>query len=41
MNFRLATSKGEYRAKNVFLALGRGTPRKLGAGEELSKFVID
>jgi thioredoxin reductase (NADPH) len=39
MNFRLATSKGEYRAKNVVLALGRrGTPRKLGVpGEELSK----
>lgn len=39
MNFRLATSKGEYRARNVVLALGRrGTPRKLGVpGEELSK----
>jgi putative YpdA family bacillithiol system oxidoreductase len=39
MNFKLATSKGEYRAKNVVLALGRrGTPRKLGVpGEELSK----
>lgn len=39
MNFRLATSRGEYRAKNVVLALGRrGTPRKLGVpGEELSK----
>lgn len=39
MNFRLATSKGEYHAKNVVLALGRrGTPRKLGVpGEQLSK----
>ena len=37
--FQLTTSKGEYRAKHVVLALGRrGTPRKLGVpGEELSK----
>ena len=37
--FQLITSKGEYRAKHIVLALGRrGTPRKLGvAGEELSK----
>jgi thioredoxin reductase (NADPH) len=37
--FTVATSKGEYRARTVILALGRrGTPRKLGIkGEELSK----
>jgi thioredoxin reductase len=36
--FRIETSKGRYRARNVILALGRrGTPRKLGVpGEELS-----
>ncbi len=35
--FRIETSKGRYRARNVILALGRrGTPRKLGVpGEEL------
>jgi putative YpdA family bacillithiol system oxidoreductase len=37
--FQLKTSKAEYRAKHVVLALGRrGTPRKLGVpGEHLSK----
>jgi thioredoxin reductase (NADPH) len=38
-SFRVVTSKGQYRAFSVILALGRsGTPRKLGVkGEELSK----
>ncbi len=38
-NFRLETSKADYRAKNVVLALGRrGTPRKLGVkGEDKAK----
>ncbi|MBI3399236.1 MAG: NAD(P)-binding domain-containing protein [Deltaproteobacteria bacterium] len=37
--FRLATTKGEYPAKNIILAIGRrGTPRKLGVpGEKLPK----
>lgn len=37
--FKVTTSKGEYLAKHVVLAIGRrGTPRKLGApGEGLSK----
>ena len=37
--FMVATTKGNYRAHNVILALGRaGTPRKLGVkGEDLSK----
>jgi len=39
--FHVATSKRDYRARAVLLALGRrGTPRKLGVrGEELSKVV--
>ncbi|HKT71709.1 MAG TPA: NAD(P)-binding domain-containing protein [Steroidobacteraceae bacterium] len=39
--FRVRSSKGEYRAAAVLLAIGRrGTPRKLGVpGEELSKVV--
>ena len=39
--FVLRTTRGEYRAANVLLAIGRrGTPRKLGVpGEELSKVV--
>lgn len=39
--FRVKTSKGEYHAGSVLLAIGRrGTPRKLGvAGEELPKVV--
>jgi thioredoxin reductase/Pyruvate/2-oxoacid:ferredoxin oxidoreductase delta subunit len=38
-NFRLHTTKGEYKARAVLLAIGRrGTPRKLGVpGEELTK----
>jgi putative YpdA family bacillithiol system oxidoreductase len=38
-SFELKTSKAEYRARHVVLALGRrGTPRKLGVpGEDLSK----
>ncbi|MBI2414110.1 MAG: NAD(P)-binding domain-containing protein [Deltaproteobacteria bacterium] len=37
--FRVVTSKGEYPARNVVLAIGRrGTPRKLGVpGEQLPK----
>ena len=39
--FLVATNKGQYRARNILLAIGRrGTPRKLGVpGEELSKVV--
>jgi thioredoxin reductase/ferredoxin len=39
--FRVVTTKGEYRARSVLLAIGRrGTPRKLGVpGEELPKVV--
>jgi thioredoxin reductase (NADPH) len=39
--FRVRTTKGEYRARSVLLAIGRrGTPRKLGVpGEELPKVV--
>ncbi len=41
--FRVRTSRGEYRARRVVLAIGRrGTPRRLGApGEELAKVVYD
>jgi thioredoxin reductase (NADPH) len=40
-HFAIQTSKGDYRAKAVLLAIGRrGSPRQLGvAGEELSKVV--
>ncbi|RMG30393.1 MAG: 4Fe-4S dicluster domain-containing protein [Gammaproteobacteria bacterium] len=39
--FRIRTTRGEYRAANVLLAIGRrGTPRKLGVpGEDQSKVV--
>ncbi len=39
--FKLTTTRGVHRARNVLLAIGRrGTPRKLGVpGEELSKVV--
>ena len=42
-NFKVRTSKGEYQARRVVLAIGRrGTPRRLGApGEELAKVVYD
>lgn len=40
-SYLVKTSRGEYRARSVLLAIGRrGTPRKLGApGEELPKVV--
>jgi thioredoxin reductase (NADPH) len=39
--FLVATNKGQYRVRNILLAIGRrGTPRKLGVpGEELNKVV--
>jgi thioredoxin reductase (NADPH) len=39
--FNITTSRGEYRAKTILLAIGRrGTPRMLGVpGEEMSKVV--
>ena len=41
--FKVRTSKGEYQARRVVLAIGRrGTPRRLGTpGEELAKVVYD
>jgi thioredoxin reductase/Pyruvate/2-oxoacid:ferredoxin oxidoreductase delta subunit len=39
-DFRLATTRGEYRARRVLLAIGRrGTPRKLNVGGERSSKV--